>query len=276
VPTREEEAFRMASSRRLHDLGELPAAREADTDAPMAEWATYCYTSKAIAQETDPGYVRAGSQCGTLARKLVISPPVMNTAREKRFFTTVRFGSCHRYTETDGTHSRRIISLRDCPILSNSLKGKDQPARGDEIELSIYEADPNEKVIGSIQMFSFIGMGLPPVAFAEFWTASAAADGAARDITIQFENAESSLFTITKVQLVEHMPEAIDYNPKAHGPGYIPGRVHPVVAELRDIRRALAGSWQSIITWLFVVATFVFVTGLIGAGVRALWKSINP
>jgi hypothetical protein len=58
-----------------------------------------------------------------------------HTAREKSLSLTVRFGSCQRYTETDGKLSRRSIRFRDCPILNCGLKGEDHPARGDEIEL---------------------------------------------------------------------------------------------------------------------------------------------
>jgi hypothetical protein len=200
----------------------------------------------------------------------------MNIAKKNLFSLTVRFGSCQRYTETDGKLSRRSIGFRDCPILSSSLKGENQPARGDEIELWIHEADPGEDVIGSFPTvgWGFVQLSLPPAAFAEFWTASAAADGAARDITMQFKDDEPCFNAITKVQLVEHMPEAIDFNPKAHR--YIPGRLHPVVAELREMRRTLAGSWRSIFSAFFVVAAFTLVTGLILSGLQALWKLVNP
>ena len=200
----------------------------------------------------------------------------MNTAREKHFSLGVRLGSCQRYTETDGKVSRRIVRLRDCPILSSGLKGDDQPARGDEIELLIDEPALGEEVIGSFDTLAFVQLSLPPAAFAEFWTASAAADGAARDITIQFKDAEPPFYAITKVQLVEHMPESIYFNPKAHAPGYIPGRLHPVVAELREIRRTLAGSWRGIVAGFFVVAAFVLVTDLISSALRTLWKLFNP
>jgi len=131
-------------------------------------------------------------------------------------------------------------------------------------------------------MFAFLQLSLPPAAFAEFWAASAAADGAARDITIQFENDELPFYTtrahytITKAQLVEHMPEAIDFNPKAHGRGYIPGRVHPVVAELRDMQRRLAGSWRASVIGVFVAVAVILVTHLISSALQALWKLVNP
>jgi hypothetical protein len=73
-----------------------------------------------------------------------------------------------------------------------------------------------------------------------------------------------------------HMPAAIDSNPKGHRLGYIPGRVHPVVEELRDMRRAVAGSWRGLVTGLVVVVGFVLVSELISSAVRALWRLVQP
>jgi hypothetical protein len=205
-----------------------------------------------------------------------LSAWAMNNAREKLFFLTVRLGTCQRSTETDGNHVRRWIRLSGCPIISNSLKGEGQPAQGDEIELSVLEAEPREQVIGSFDTLGFLQLSLQPAAFAELWAASAAADGAARDIAIQFKSTEPPFYLITKASLFEHMPAAIDSNPKGHGLGYIPGRVHPVVEELRDIRRTVAGSWRGLAIWLFVVVGFVLVSGLISSTVRALWRLVQP
>jgi hypothetical protein len=199
----------------------------------------------------------------------------MNTVREKSLSLTVRFGSCQRYTETDGKLSRRSIRFRDCPILNCGLKGEDQPARGDEIELWVHEGDTGQEAIGSFDTLGFLQLSLPPAAFAEFWTAGAAADGAARDITILFEKGELPFYWITKAQLVEHMPEAIDFDAKAHAPGYISGRLHPVVAELREMRRALAGSWRGIVTAFLVIGAFVLVVGVISSALQALWKLLS-
>jgi hypothetical protein len=198
----------------------------------------------------------------------------MNTAREEQFWLTVRVGECGRRTETDGKISQRRIELRKCPILSNNLKGENQPARGDEIDLSIYEWSTYDAAasaqaigfIGSIQVFAFIELSLPPATFAEFWAASAAADCATRDVTIRFKNAETS-YSITKVELIEHMPEAINLNPKAHA--LI--RVHPVVAELRDMRRTLAQSWRGIFIGLFVFAALYVAS----SALQAFWKWVN-
>jgi hypothetical protein len=223
----------------------------------------------------------------------------MNSETEKLFMLTVRFSNCQRCTETDGKLSHRTIML-DCVIREFSiLESERQPdARnqrwraapqhpddsglgtaepGDDIKLSIHEADPSEEGIGSVHMLAFLSLNLPPATFAEFWAASAAADGATRDIKIRFKNgAEPPLYAITYVQLVEHMPEAVDFNPKAHGPGYIPGRDHPVVAELGEMRRAFVGSLRSTVGWLLYLAAIGLVAILLSIIVRAVWNAAHP
>ena len=186
----------------------------------------------------------------------------MKTAQ--KFWLTVRIRNYRRNTETDGKLSRRRIYLRDCLILSNSLQGENHPARGDEIELSIYETIPAQEIIGSFDTLSVISLNLPPTVFAEFWTGSAATDGATRDITIQFEDAGDGFYTITQAELIEYMPEAVDLYPKAP-----PVRMHPVVAELRDIRRTLP---RVILTLLYCAAGGVALAVVLGA----LWKWVNP
>jgi hypothetical protein len=204
----------------------------------------------------------------------------MNTIKGKiiPLSLTVRFGDCQRDIETDGALSRRAIKLR-CSVLSNSLKGEDQPGRGDEIKLWFHEADAGEG-FGSFDTLGFIQLGLPPATFTEFWRASAAADGAARDLYIQFKKDDSfeykDNYIITKVQLTEHMPEPIDFDPKAHAPGYIPGRVHPVVVELRDMRRELIASWrQALFMALLFWVAFALWSGPISSALRALWGLIS-
>ncbi len=64
-------------------------------------------------------------------------------------------------------------------------------------------------------------------------------------------------------------------HPSENQPRYLV-RVHPVVAEMRDIQKKLAGSWRGFVTAFFVVVVFVFVTDLIGAVIRALWKLVQP
>ena len=77
--------------------------------------------------------------------------------------------------------------------------------------------------IGSFSSFHNIRLRLPPTTFSHFWIASAASDGAARDITIYFK-AEAELFKITRVLLVEHIAE----QEKTRAP--------PVVAETRPMQ----------------------------------------
>jgi hypothetical protein len=196
----------------------------------------------------------------------------MNTAREKHFWLKVRFGGCQRSTDTDGKNSQRRIMLRDCPVLSNSLKGEKELTASDEIELWIYETDQGQEAIGTIDTFAIIELMLPPAAFAEFWAASASVVGATYDVIIQFQNEGSSSYTITKAQLDEHLPETVDYYPKAHAPGYIPGRVHPVVAELRDMQRRFIGGWRGfLITAVFFLGIFILIEIL-----QAVWRVLQP
>jgi hypothetical protein len=200
----------------------------------------------------------------------------MNTDQEEHYWLRVRFGLCERHIETDGKLCHRIIRLRDCPVLTNSLKGENQLERGDEIELWICEAAPGEEVIGEINMFGFIQLNLPPAPFSEFWAASTAADSAARDILIEFKSTGARVFSnaiyeIVKVKLEEFMPEGINLSPKAP-----PVRVHPVVAELRDMRHSWAESWRGITIGLFAIVAFTLMTALIVSALQALWKWVNP
>jgi hypothetical protein len=160
------------------------------------------------------------------------------------------------------------------------------PKRGDEIDLYIYEAEPDEQVIGSV-LLTNVGsnetsggfwrldeLHLPPAAFAELWTASAVADGAVRDLSIIAEEADDpAMFTITQSFLQEYMPEAFDPNPNKSKP--ILRHVHPVVAELRNMQERLSGS----LYWLFVlfyVFLGVYVVGLVLAFIKWLWKALLP
>jgi hypothetical protein len=202
-----------------------------------------------------------------------------NTAREKLYTLTVRVAACERQTtaeakrfaETDARTAGRRIRLRECPVLSTTLKGEGQLSRGDEVEVLIYEFESDQQVIGSFDSPTFIELSLSPTAFAEFWAGCAAADGVARHINILFKSDGTDYFRITRVDLVEYMAAAIDYNPKAHSPGYIPARPHPVVAELRDIRQRLFGNWHGFLILICVVVGFSFLTDML----RAAWRFIQ-
>jgi hypothetical protein len=200
----------------------------------------------------------------------------IKSARMNQFWLTVRFGGSQRYTDTDGKDVRRYIQLRDCRVLDPTkynMGGEEgQLKRGDEIgELWIYEANPVEEAIGTMHMLAMIELTLPPAAFAEFWAASASAVGAMYDVSIQFKYEGPSSYTIMKAKLVEHLPQTVDYNPKAHAPGYIPGRVHPVVAELRDMQRRLIGSWNG---FLITIGFFVGIIVLIQI-LQAAWQFLQ-
>jgi len=111
---------------------------------------------------------------------------------------------------------------------------------------------------------------LRAVTFAELWAARAATDGAARDVHIDFKT-DIEFHRITHIKLIEYMPPAVDWNPKSRSRYLV--RVHPVVAETRDIQKKLAGSRHGFVTAFFVVVAFVFVTDLI---IRAVCKLVQP
>jgi hypothetical protein len=139
----------------------------------------------------------------------------------------VRAAQRRRYTDTNGRTVRRVIRLNG-PILSSDL----EVARvGDEITLWVEEAPQTQVAIGSLQMIADkdhngqrslapIDLTLPRAAFAEFWAAASVADSALRNITIKFDDAMME-HAITDVVLLEGTP------------------THPVIAELRFIRRRL-------------------------------------
>jgi hypothetical protein len=202
-----------------------------------------------------------------------------NTAREKLYTLTVRVAACERQTtaeakrfaETDALTAGRKIRLSECPVLSTNLKGEGQLTRGDEVEILIYEFESDQQVIGSFDSLAFLELSLPPAAFAEFWSGCAAADGVARNVNIYFKSDGTDYFRITRVDLVEYMAGAVDYNPKGHAPGYLPGRPHPVVAELRDMRQRFVGNWQGFLILICIVAGFTFLTDML----RAAWRFIQ-
>jgi hypothetical protein len=78
---------------------------------------------------------------------------------------------------------------------------------------------------------------LPPAAFAELWNASAAVDGALRDLRIEAETDKTGFYRIIHVDLFESMPEAINFNPKKA----LLRRVDPATTELREWRQGVYG-----------------------------------
>jgi hypothetical protein len=139
----------------------------------------------------------------------------MNTADGQHFSLRVRLAECERHTvansksyaETEPRTAGRKIRLRNCAVVeTNFERAEARPKTDDKIELWIDEFYAGLLDIGSFSSFNNIRLRLPPTTFSQFWIASAASDGAARDITI-FYKAETALFKITRVLLVEHITD---------------------------------------------------------------------
>jgi hypothetical protein len=139
----------------------------------------------------------------------------MNTADGQYFSLRLRLAECERHTvansksyaETEPRTAGRKIRLRNCAVVeTNFERAEARPKTDDKIELWIDEFYAGLLDIGSFSSFNNIRLRLPPTTFSQFWIASAASDGAARDITI-FYKAETQLFKITRVLLVEHITD---------------------------------------------------------------------
>ena len=117
-----------------------------------------------------------------------------------------------------------------------------------KIEISISEFDSGS---GSHRLFRLVRQSPFELAACrvrrEFWSGCAAADGVVRNISIHFKSDETDYFRVTRVDLVEYTAPAIDYDPKGHSPGNLPGRPHPVVVELRETRRQLLTGLRGIL-----------------------------
>lgn len=90
----------------------------------------------------------------------------------------------------------------------------------------------------------------------------------ARNIAIHFSNDETQFFRITRVALTEYLPTPDDLDPKK----LAAGRPHPVVAELRDMKRQVLNSWQG----LLIAIGFVLGISILTEIVRALWRWVQP
>jgi hypothetical protein len=156
----------------------------------------------------------------------------MNTADSQHLSLRVRLAECERHTvansksyaEAEPRTAGRKIRLRNCAVVETNFERADaRPKTEDKIELWIDEFYAGLLDIGSFSSFHNIRLRLPPTTFSHFWIASAASDGAARDITIYFK-AEAELFKITRVLLLEHITE-----PERT-------RAPPVAAETRHLK----------------------------------------
>jgi hypothetical protein len=156
----------------------------------------------------------------------------MNTADGQHLSLRVRLAECERHTvansksyaEAEPRTAGRKIRPGNCAVIETNFEQAEGRLKTDEkIELWIDEFYAGLLDIGSFSSFHNIRLRLPPTTFSHFWIASAASDGAARDITIYFK-AEAELFKITRVLLVEHIAE----QEKTRAP--------PVVAETRPMQ----------------------------------------
>ena len=150
----------------------------------------------------------------------------MSTSNGAEKSIVVRAVQRRRYTDTNGRTVRRIIRLNG-PILSSDLEGMKD---GEQVTLWIEETPQTEVAIGSLQITTDeehreqlapeIQLTLPGAAFADFWDAVSGTDSALRNVTLKIGDAMME-HAITDVVLLEGTP------------------LHPVVAELRFMRRPL-------------------------------------
>jgi hypothetical protein len=198
----------------------------------------------------------------------------MGTIRQEHFAITLRIAGGERSTNvaskeyTDGRIlDGRKIRLDRSPVISCDFKGEGALKRGDEIEILIHESNSTQETFGSFHFLSYIDFSLPTETFEQFWAASAAADGAARNIAIYFKDDGSRLFRITRIALTEYLPTLDDHDPKK-----LPVRPHPVVAELHDMKRQFLNSWQG---FLIVIGIVVGIS-ILSEILRALWRWVQP
>lgn len=164
------------------------------------------------------------------------------------FFLEVRVGRLRRHTTANAKDASRTIEITECPIIrcdDSQIAGKN--IYDQQLDFWIREVregelpwDKNPEKIGAFSTSRFhVNLLLHPQAFSQFWHASEAADGAARNIRIDFKKDHPEIFAIVEACLSEYMPDAIDFEPQSHAPGFLPGRAHPVVSELRIMRAKL-------------------------------------
>jgi hypothetical protein len=186
----------------------------------------------------------------------------MNTGDGQYFSLRVRLAECERHTvansksyaEAEPRTAGRKIRLGNCAVIeTNFERAEGRLKTDDKIELWIDEFYAGLLDIGSFSSFHNIRLRLPPTTFSHFWIASAASDGAARDITIYFK-AEAELFKITRVLLVEHITE------------HEKTRVPPVVAETRPMQ------WQGTLLGFLVAFAIGAVLAVI---VHKYWPGIQ-
>ena len=186
----------------------------------------------------------------------------MNTSDSQSFALRIRLAECERYTvansksyaDAEPIAAGRQIRLRNCAIIeTNFERAEGRATTDDKIELWIDEFYAGLLDIGSFSSFRDIRLRLPPTTFSHFWIASAASDGAARDITIYFK-AEAEAFKITRVLLLEHVTD------------HDRTRVLPIPAETRDMK------WASILLGFLVAFAIGAILAVIG---HEFWRGFN-
>jgi hypothetical protein len=167
----------------------------------------------------------------------------MNTATDQSFSLRARVAECERYAlansksyaESEPKAGGRAIRLRNCLIIETDFeRGGELPITDTNTELWIDELYAGLVDIGSFTSFHDIRLRLPPSTFSHFWTASAARDGAAREIVIYFKADETEAFKITRVLLVEHITESNPIYTESNSvhSDHLPAHVPPVVTEM--------------------------------------------
>jgi hypothetical protein len=169
-------------------------------------------------------------------------------------FLTLRAGTFQRTTRAEREGAHRGINISNCPVTRWDVIGHDigdkldgHSFRADEaLMVSIMEAKPGdvlweedpEKIGALVTDSMHANVRLPPDAFALFWIAAEAADGATRFIEIVSKPDRPDVLTVTNIGLFENMPGS---------------PVHPVVAELRVMREKLSRLVTSIAVVLLIV-----------------------
>ena len=176
---------------------------------------------------------------------------------------TIYLGKFERHTWATADGTGREIRIDNCSIRGSTDDGEvTYDCRITELMSRPETFDP--KGIGAINKdLMLIYLGLLPDTFERFWIAAEAADNTLRwmDLDTKPGKVKSSEI-ITKATLIETMPSPMNLGPElgARTGIYIPGRVHPVVAELRIMREKLYGRdglWMLIAFVVIVAANFI-------------------
>src|SRR5262245_12545755 len=143
-----------------------------------------------------------------------------STASKETGFLTLGAGSFQRTTRATATGTARVVSISNCPVTrwhvmdfdnidNDTLDGQSFSA-GDELTISIMESKPDEllwKELGTLvteQMHA--NLFVPSDAFAHFWTAAEATNGATYNIEIVLQRGPRDTLNAVSVGLSETIP----------------------------------------------------------------------